>query len=188
MDRPLLCCPRVAAQSRRRGNCRPERARRSTCRGSGPDRDFLCVLCEDFWRFWNRRPLKFLIKLEEERAVTPFKGHTLLFKTAEEDTAVWGVEGKEIGLAKQIAALFVFFLERFGILAKETQSLLLAGQALARYQQETLTLLVLVDGVAVPVPRRGQSLGARLIEKLLQHFFPAEFAQDVFVELGPIGA
>src|SRR4029077_11754481 len=119
---------------RRQGNCRPEQTHRSTRRGSGQDRDFLCVLCEDFWRFWNRRPLKFVIKLEEERAVAPFKGHALVFKTAEEDTAVSCVEGKEIGLAKEIAALFVFFLERFGILAEETQGLLPAGQALAGYQ------------------------------------------------------
>ena len=164
MERALLCCSRAAAPFRRQGNCRPERADRSIYRGSGPDRDFLCAFCEDFWRFWNRRPPKFLIKLEEERAVAPFKGHAFVFKTTEKDAAVWGVEGKEIGLAKEIAALFVFFLERLGILAEETQGLLLASQALARYQQETLTLLLLVDHVAVPVPRRGQGFGAWLIE------------------------
>src|SRR4029077_16320171 len=98
---------RVAAQFQRRGNCRPKQVHRS----ARADRDFLCTFCEDLRLLWNRGPLKFLVELEEERAVATFEGHALLFKTAEKDTAVGSVEGKKVGLANESTALFVFFFQ-----------------------------------------------------------------------------
>ena len=157
-------------------------------RDSGMRRDFLHIFCKDFRLLRHRRPLQFFIEFEEQRAVATFERNALIFNAAEKDAAVRSVERKEVRPAKKIAALFVLFLQRFGILPEETLGLLLGGQPFARYQQETLRLLLLVNGVSVAIPRRGQGLGSRLTQKLLEHFLPAEFPHDVLFELSPVGS
>src|SRR5712664_1781188 len=147
---------------------------------SRPRCDFLDIFCEDLRLLRHGRPLQFLIESEEQRTVATFERNALVFKAAKKDAAVRSVERKEVRLAKKIAALFVLFLQGFGILSKETLGLLFGGQSFARYQQETLRLLLLVNSVAITIPRRGQRLGSRLAQELLEHFLPAEFAQGVF--------
>src|SRR5882762_175465 len=151
-----------------------------------PSRDFSRSLFQYFGLLGYWWPVHFLVDLEKESAIPSFQRQTFVFKTAQEDSAIRSVERKEIGFAEKIAALFVLFLQRFRILAKKTLGQRLAGQSLAGEQQQTLARLFLINGITVAVPCRRQSLTARLAQKLLQHFLPAEFAHHIFFELGPI--
>ena len=56
-------------------------------------------------------------------------------------------------------------------------------QVQAGHQDELLRLFVLIENVAVAVPRCCQGLCAVVVQELFQDFLPAEFTHDVFVEL-----
>jgi len=68
-------------------------------------------------------------------------------------------------------------------LPEEARRVFFALQVQAGNQNEFFRLFLLEDDVAVAIPGRRQSLGAVAVEELLQDFLPAEFTQNVFVEL-----
>ncbi|PYT60347.1 MAG: hypothetical protein DMG35_11320 [Acidobacteria bacterium] len=80
----------------------------------------------------------------------------------------------------------MFLLERFGILPKETSGMLFAVEMQARDEDQLFRLFLFVKRVAITVPGGRQRFGAVVIEKLLHDLLPAEFAQNVLIELRPI--
>jgi len=73
-------------------------------------------------------------------------------------------------------------------LAEEPHRVLFAIQVQPGHQDKLLGLFLLEHGVTVAVPCRRQRLGPVLLQELLQHFLPAVFSHDVFIELCPAAA
>jgi len=82
----------------------------------------------------------------------------------------------------------MFFLQRFGILSEETSGVLLAIEMQTCNKERLFCFLLLVSCVAVSIPRCRQGLGPVVVQKPLQRFLPAELAQDILVEFGPVFA
>jgi len=104
----------------------------------------------------------------------------------EENGAIASFKGKKVWPTQKIAALRIFFLERFGILPKETSGMLFAVEMQAGHEDQLFRLPLFVKRVAVAVPGGRQSFGTVVIEKLLHDLLPAELAQNVLIELRPI--
>src|SRR5690242_3443480 len=138
--------------------------------------------------FGQRRPIEPLVDFSEKIARAALESDAVRANATQEHAAIGRIEREKIGAAQEIGALRVFFLKRFRILTEETGSLLLAGEAEMRGEQEALGLLVFVENVAVADPGGGQGLGALFAKELFQDFLPAEFAEDVVVEMFPLRA
>src|ERR1700731_1105973 len=136
----------------------------------------------------RQRPVQGFGEAVEDVACRAFHCYALVSQTIEKHAALRSVKRKKARAAKQIRALGVFLFERFGILAEEALRVFFAVQVQAGNQNEFFRLFLLEDDVAVAIPGRRQSLGAVVVEELLQHFLPAEFTHNVFVKLYPVVA
>jgi hypothetical protein len=131
----------------------------------------------------GQRPVQGFGEAVEDVACRAFHCYALVSQTIQKYAALWSVKRKKARAAKQIQPLGVFLLERFGILPEEARCVFFAVEVQAGNQNEFLRLFLFEDDVAVAIPGRRQSLGAVVVEELLQDFLPAEFTHDVFVEL-----
>ena len=158
----------------------------ASCQGAGEQpRNLYFGLAWLLGCFRDGLPAELLVPLKKKCAITALQRDALVLETAQKDAAIRRIEREEIRATEEVAAQLVFFLESFGILAEEARGRFIGVQADADEEKKALGVFALKSRVEVAIPGSRQIAGAVGIKKLLQHFFPAEFAQGVFFQQLP---
>src|SRR5262249_14373761 len=111
------------------------------------------------------------------------EGDTRSPRAPQKHGAVRSVKRKRLFPSRHSAALGIFLRERFGIFRKHPRCALLRREANAREQRQPLAASLLISGVIVSVPSRGNPFRQTFVQQLLQDFLPAKLAYGVSLEL-----
>ena len=133
----------------------------------------------------KRAEADLLVQFDKQGAISAFQSDALCSSAAQKNASVGRVKREKIRAAEKIAATFVLFLQQLGILTKEPDSIFLAGKMQTGDQQQSLGRLIFEKLIAISFPGGCERFGARVAQKLLQYFQPAEFTHKIFVEFFP---
>ena len=114
-------------------------------------------VCRRGWhahRGGRRVPADGVIDLVERFARRAFHGDALRRYAAQEDSAGFRLELKEIGATKEFGARFIFVFQRFAVLAEEMRRVVRIIERQAEHQRSGLRFGVFKHGVAIAFPRR----------------------------------
>jgi hypothetical protein len=124
--------------------------------------------------------------LKEHPRTAAFQGDAFPAAAPKKDAALPGIKRKEIGSARDIRTVRIFLFQRLGILREKAGGGTDIRQPDARKQHQPLGIFLFKRNVIVAVPFRGHGLGARLVDKLPQHFLPSQLAQGILLQQYPV--
>ena len=104
----------------------------------------------------ERAKIELFVEFNEERTVAAFERHAFGGRAAQKNAALWSFEGEKVCSAKEFTALLVLFFQQFGVLAKEAVGLFVGSKVNSSDKQQTFAGLVLINQVAIAIPRSGE--------------------------------